>query len=260
MNSNPTPFDQVIHETIHQSGGFEFMGDPSQSLNKPAEELTGHFEVSPTGAKLIVPGATVGNQLKIWREANLVADARKLLCHALPPRYALWWALLSLFEAHRQNPYSPEIVKALALTRDFLIQPSDGKRRQFREAGKKAGMTSPGGVLAYAAFLSGGSMAPTNCPPVLPKPQLCGRLCAAVVYLASVRFHPARYKQNLQHFLGIGLQIAQGKLEIPSLKDTPSAIPAQKLGLDASELIKKELILEQVHGATQLPQARIAVQ
>jgi len=100
-------------------------------------------------------------------------------------------------------------------TRDFVLNPTEAGRRLCHELADAADSTTAGGVIGYAAFLSGGSMAPPECPPVLPMAHLCGRLCGVSVYLAAVHFNPAEYKKHLQHFLDIGLQVARGELAWP---------------------------------------------
>ena len=99
------PLDQVIQESIHLAGGVELLGDPQTALSGKAGPVCELFDLSDEGLALLNPEATVAEQISVWREANLVADARRLLSHALPPRYSLWWALLTLTEAHRQKPY-----------------------------------------------------------------------------------------------------------------------------------------------------------
>lgn len=215
MSNSIPALDQVIQETVHRTGGVELLGDPLAALAGQCGPVCELFEVSEEGLALLDPQATVEQQLATWRQANLVADARRLLSHALPPRHSLWWALLALTEAHRQNPYPAEVTRAILATRDFVLNPTEAGRRLCHELADAAESTTAGGVIGYAAFLSGGSMAPPECPPVLPMAHLCGRLCGVSVYLAAVHFNPAEYKKHLQHFLDIGLQVARGELAWP---------------------------------------------
>lgn len=215
MTASINPLDQVIQETVHHTGGVELLGDPKESLVSKAATVCELFEVSEEGLALLDPDATVEQQIGIWRNANLVADARRLLSHALPARYSLWWALLAMTEAQRQKPFPAKVVNAILAVRDFVLKPTDKNRRLCEKLADQADLTSGGGVLGYAAFLAGGSMAPPDCPPVVPQSHLCGRLCGVAVYLASVHFNPAKYKDHLQHFLDIGLQVAHGKLPWP---------------------------------------------
>jgi hypothetical protein len=260
MTEIATPLDKILQETLHQRGGFEFIGDPALAMELQAEPFFQYFEVSAHGKQTLVPGGSVASQIQIWRDSNLVADSRKLLSLALPPRHTLWWALMSLVEAHRQKPYSPEVLQVIKQVRDFVLKPSERSRRLCREWSKKAGSATAGRILGSAAFLAGGSMGPADCPPMFPKPHLCGRLCGAVIYLASVRFNPTQYKLHLQHFLQIGLDIAYGRLPIPMLKEIPKEIIHPSAGWDASELIPKDMVSEQVHAASGTPQTFVPLQ
>jgi hypothetical protein len=110
-----------------------------------------------------------------------------------------------------------------------------------------ADSTTAGGVIGYAAFLSGGSMAPPECPPVLPKGYLCGRLAGVAVYLASVHFNPAKYKEHLQHFLDIGLQVANGELSWPKSQAVAEKEQAEQ---------PQEALVEQVVETIQVGRSR----
>jgi hypothetical protein len=215
MSGTTNPLDSVIRETIHQSGGVDIDGDAKAALAIRAGLITELFEVSDEGMALLNPNRTVEQQIAVWRDANLVADARRLLAHALPPRHAMWWALLALTEAHGHEAYPLPVVEAFLGVRDFLMKPTEAGRRACQDLAEAADSTSAGGAIGYAAFLCGGSMAPVNCPTVLPKAHLCGRLCGVSVYLAAVQFDGQRYKQHLHHFIELGLQIARGELTLP---------------------------------------------
>ena len=154
------PLDQVIQESIHLAGGVELLGDPQTALSGKAGPVCELFDLSDEGLALLNPEATVAEQISVWREANLVADARRLLSHALPPRYSLWWALLTLTEAHRQKPYPAKVIEAVLGVRDFVLDPTEVGRRRCQVLADAADSTTAGGVIGYAAFLSGGSMAP----------------------------------------------------------------------------------------------------
>jgi hypothetical protein len=240
MSNSIPALDQVIQETVHRSGGVELLGDPLAALAGKCGPVCELFDVSEEGQALLDPEATVEQQLAVWRQANLVADARRLLSHALPPRHSLWWALLTLTEAHRQKAYPPKVVSAILAARDFVLNPTEAGRRLCHELAEAADSTTAGGVIGYAAFLSGGSMAPPECPPVLPMVHLCGRLCGVSVYLAAVHFNPACYKEHLQHFLDIGLQVARGELAWPDAAQRAQAA----LAAEPEKLV--ETVVEQV--------------
>jgi hypothetical protein len=154
---------------------------------------------------------------------------------------------LTLTEAHRQKPYPAKVIEAVLGVRDFVLDPTEVGRRRCQLLADAADSTTAGGVIGYAAFLSGGSMAPPECPPVLPKGYLCGRLAGVAVYLASVHFNPAKYKEHLQHFLDIGLQVANGELSWPKSQAVAEKEQAEQ---------PQEALVEQVVETIQVGRSR----
>lgn len=215
MAEFPGALDSIIRETVQQKGGIDIDGDARASLAIRAGMLTDLFEVGEEGLPTFNPALSVERQVEVWLDAGAVADARRLLAHALPPRHAMWWALLALTEAHGRVPYPPKVVSAFIGVRDFLLNPSEEARRACHDLAEAADASSAGGAIGYAAFLSCGSMAPPDCPPVLPKAHLCGHLCGVAVYLASVQFDQIFYKNHIDQFVRLGLRIARGELRLP---------------------------------------------
>jgi hypothetical protein len=143
------------------------------------------------------------------RASDLLADARRVLAHALPPRRALWWGCLCAWEAYRPEPPADVLGILRGLT-EYVQQPDDGQRRALRALGMAAGMNTLAGHLALAAFCSTGSLSKPGLPTVSPAPFVTGRLVGVAVYLASVKRAPARYRERLAQFLEVGLEVARG--------------------------------------------------
>jgi len=78
------------------------------------------------------------------------------------------------------------------------------------------------GILCLAVWLSGGSVSPYPKRHIEPKPHVCAKLCAAGVYLSSVRFEPARWREHLRHFIDTGLAVIRGECAIPVPDDARS--------------------------------------
>lgn len=246
MNEHSGPLDQAIRETVHRAGGVDLSGDPRECLSSSAAAVSALFDVSDEGLALLSPEASVERQVEAWVDAGCVADARRLLAHALPPRYSLWWALLCLTEANHRNSYPERVTGAFATVLEFVLNPTDAGRRACLLAADAAGSTTAGGVIGHAAFLSGGSMAPADCPPVLPAPHLCGRLCGVAVYLASVHFNPAKYKEHLAHFIGVGLAVARGDAGIP---EASARMDAEAPAVAVENEVEKVVIPAEAKGA-----------
>lgn len=191
------------------------------------------FRLSPAAAALLTPAAGPPAFFEALVAAGHLADARRLLAHALPPHRAVWWATLCLHHSGTRQPLPAAERAALLAAGRWCLAPSEATRRAAEAAGRAAGQATAGGVLGLAAFLSGGSMSRPGRPAVLPEPHLCGRLCGVVVYLASVRSDPARYKQHLRDYLAVGRAVARGELLTPVPDPVPDDAPVPAAPGDA---------------------------
>jgi hypothetical protein len=194
-----------------------------------AEAVCRLFKPTPAARAMIVPGLPACVLFHQLVGLGLYADARRLLAHALPPRRAVWWAALCLHDSGTRKPFdTPEEEAAFAAAVCWVLTPGEAARRAAGAAGWAARPHTAAGQLALAAFLTGGSMSRPGLPAVYPEPHLCGRLCGVVVYLASVRFDPARYKNYLRQYLEVGLEVARG-LNLPpggAAEEPPPEEPA----------------------------------
>ena len=85
-------------------------------------------------------------------------------------------------------------------------------------AAEAAGLDTPAGCLAVAAFFSGGSIAPEGLPPVPPSEPMTGTAVAGAVKLAAVLKDPARAPEKFAAFLKLGSEVAEGKNRWPEGK------------------------------------------
>jgi hypothetical protein len=79
----------------------------------------------------------------------------------------------------------PAVTDALAAVERWISQPTDDMRRAAWTAGQAAGLESPAGAAAAAAYFSTGSLAPADAPLVPPPPGLHSFMIAAAVTLAA---------------------------------------------------------------------------
>ncbi|MFO0850716.1 MAG: hypothetical protein U0871_19490 [Gemmataceae bacterium] len=189
------------------------------------------FALKPPAAALLRPDHTPQAFFDELVAAGHLADARRLLAHALSAHRAVWWAALCLNHSERQKPFDSDAERsALAAAVGWCLAPSEPARRGCAAAARAAGQTTPAGVLATAAFVSSGSLSKPGLPAVVAEPHVCGRLCGVAVYLASVRYDPARYKAHLREYLAIGREVARGTLLTPNPDPVLPATPAAPAG------------------------------
>jgi hypothetical protein len=137
-------------------------------------------------------------------------EALRVIAAALPPREGVWWAWVSarhasqLAAADRQSP--PAVSAALAAVERWNSNPDDDARRAAWSAGERAGLETAIGCTAAAVFLTSGSVAPPDVPPVPPPAGVDRMLVGNAVALAAA--------SDAVHFEALaGAYLAQG-LEI----------------------------------------------
>lgn len=216
---------------------FDPIAAPRPQAPRKAVDVCRLFKLRPEARELLTADLTPKAYFEALLAADHLADARRLLAHTLRPESAVWWAILCLEHSRKEKGFDNDHEQAaFDAVGHWLVGPSETNRRAAESAGWKARPTTAAGILALAAFLSGGSISRPGLPTVLPARHVCGRLCGVVVYLASVRFDPGRYKQYLRQYLAIGADVAAGVNPPPvRLPDHPPAEPASKyvaLGMD----------------------------
>jgi hypothetical protein len=188
--------------------------EPSKTLEEPAAEVCERAGAGEKARALLAEGMTVGAYLDTLIAKGLHVDAVKVLAHALPKREAVWWACLIAAEVIGPQP-SPEAAAALESAREWVIDPTDEKRRAAFPAAQKAGMGTPVGCVAAAAYFSGGSLAPADLPVVAPPDDATGKMVANALILAAVIKEPEKAAQKHAACLRTGREVAEGRRTWP---------------------------------------------
>ncbi|MBI1188260.1 MAG: hypothetical protein GC206_13175 [Alphaproteobacteria bacterium] len=161
-------------------------------------------------------------------EANALSDALAFLALALPSREAVWWAAQALdpdpppsyWEAPKVMPAPP--VLAIRTARFWTVDPTEPNRQAARTVSELAGLGTPEGMVAMAAFAAGPSLATPDLPAVPPPPQLC-----AVMVRSCLTIHAAKAAETeindplgaveaaTRSILDIGVDLATGKRLVP---------------------------------------------
>ena len=143
-----------------------FMGAPSGDPDEQSQEPKDYFEA-------------------LLKKKSYHA-AVTFLGIALPRYECVTWAARVLEQSNPRG--SPRRVHpTVDAVERWIKDPSDTRRRAVWESVGAAEDGSPEKLLGTATFLSGGSMAPEDLPPVLPEPHICGKLAAAAILVAAHR-------------------------------------------------------------------------
>jgi hypothetical protein len=167
----------------------------------------------PNDARPLVATATDGASLVQALAANgKPAEALRVIAAALPPREGVWWAWVSarhasqLATADRQP--APAVAAALAAVERWIANPDDDARRAAWAAGERAGLETAAGCTAAAVFLTSGSVAPPDVPPVPPPPGVDRMLVGNAVTLAAAT-DPVHFEALAGAYLAQGFEVVK---------------------------------------------------
>lgn len=164
------------------------------------------FVEQPDGT---IAGGSMQACARAIMEAGLAEDAVSVLAQTLSRRAVAWWACrVARLEAG--GSLTPQELGALEAAEAWVKHPEQLKAYAAQDAANVAGLASPSGCAALAAFLAGDSIAPSHLDPLPPLPHLAGMAAAGAVKLAAARRAAADPKQELSRFLAAGFAIAAG--------------------------------------------------
>jgi hypothetical protein len=154
-------------------------------------------------------GGSLVESARALVKAGLPEDAVSLLAQALTRRAAAWWACrVTRLEAG--GSVTPKELRAIEAAEAWVRQPEQLKAYAAQDAANVAGLASPAGCAALAAFLAGDSLAPPHLDPLPPLSHLAGMAAAGAVKLAAARRAPAEPSQELLRMIDAGFAIAAG--------------------------------------------------
>jgi len=171
-------------------------------LSEPAVALVEQEDGGLNGGSLL-------ESARALAKVGLVEDAVTLLAQALTRRGAAWWACRVTRLEAGGGP-SPKESGAIETAEAWVRQPEQLKAYAAQDASRIAGLASPAGCAALAAFLAGDSLAPPHLDPLTPLPHLAGLAAAGAVKLAAARRAPAEPNAELMRLLDAGFAVATG--------------------------------------------------
>jgi hypothetical protein len=137
---------------------------------------------------------------------GLPADALTLIAHTLPKRYVVAWACDCLKAVIARNPRQGDMDRAgLALTRQWLADPTEDNRRAALEFAERGEFASPGAWIAASAGWSDGSLLPRGYDVIAPPDHLPAEAAVAALRLAASR--GPQYAQTINEFIARALKL-----------------------------------------------------
>ncbi len=176
----------------------------------PLAEIAAACELEEAGRAVLDPADTAGSFLEKLLAAGALQDAVRFLAAALPPRECVGWACLCL---RKMAPPEPEThgKTLLDAAERWVRAPGDESRRAAFDTANSLGPDSAPGLLAMAAFFSGGSIATAGTEEAVPPPEgVYARLASGAVFLAAIPGDAATVPDRLRACLTLGIDIAKG--------------------------------------------------
>jgi hypothetical protein len=197
-----------------------------------APEIARNFELGPEARALLVDGMKPEPFLDALQAGNHWADACRFLAHALPKRKAVMWAYVCLRQVLDADALETDA--ALRAAKCWATDPSEINRRAALGAAETATAGAPGGLVALAAGVSGGSLAPPGLPLVPPGERETARAVSGVVLLAAVRSQPEKAGEKFARFLELGREIWRQPLPTPPPPKVEAIQPPAQAGTSSS--------------------------
>jgi hypothetical protein len=176
---------------------------------RPAQtvaEISKLAELDADALTLVATNADPERFVGALVQQELYADAVRFLAHTLPKREGIWWAWVCARRSAGTEP-SPEVTAALNATERWVTQPTDDYRRAAMPVAEAAGFDTSAGCAALAVFLSGGSIAPPDVPPVPPGEFLTAKAITGAVVAAAVSTEPERAPEKFKAFNAQGVDV-----------------------------------------------------
>jgi hypothetical protein len=137
---------------------------------------------------------------------GLPADALTLIARVLPKRYVVAWACDCLKAVTARDPRQGDMDRAgLALTQQWLADPTEDNRRAALEFAERGEFGSPGAWIAASAGWSDGSLLPRGYDVIAPPDHLPAEAAVAALRLAASR--GPQYAQTINEFIVRALKL-----------------------------------------------------
>jgi hypothetical protein len=188
-----------------------------------ASQVVGRYAAADEAKALADPGLDPPAFVNLLVGKGLHPEAIKALAHALPAREAVWWACLCVRRAAGLSKPPQEQVDARLAAEAWVSDPIEANRRAAQAAADLAGLATPAGCAAVAAFWSGGSLGPADVPAIPPGPYLTAHGSACAVILATVTTTPEKAPDAFSSDIALGLDVAAGKHPWPEAPRQPAA-------------------------------------
>jgi hypothetical protein len=175
-----------------------------------AAEVCARFDLDEKSRPLLCDGMGPREFVEALLADKQYGAGVNFLAHALPAREAIWWGCLCLQHACGDRLSASDKTAARA-TVQWVMQPTEQNRAAAKAPAEAAKAPSPAGAVAMATNLTGGSLGPSNAPPVPPPPFAWAVYVATAVKFAAIKVEPAKIAETQRLFVELGIGLAEGR-------------------------------------------------
>ena len=172
-------------------------------------ELAQRLALDKAACSLAKASETVSDFIALLAQAGQLQAALAVLAHTLPKREAVWWSCVAVRFADPPIEGS-DADNAIKAAERWVYHPTEETRQPIGAAAAKAGLGTPAGWAAMAAFWSGGSLAPPDMPIVPPADDLTAKAVTGATTLAGMQPDPNCASTHFIAFIRMALDIARG--------------------------------------------------
>lgn len=183
---------------------------PKSKISGELAPILPHLKLTAEAAAVLAGCTETTEALGRLERAGFLAEAARLVAHALPAREAVWWAC-ACSRHTASSSTSPEAEATICnATEEWVRRQTDAQRRTAMKEAETSNFQSPEAWAAVAAFWSGDTMAPPDVPKVPPQAHFPGLAVAGAVALSAVRGSALNREARLRTFLASAKDIAAG--------------------------------------------------
>jgi hypothetical protein len=141
---------------------------------------------------------------------KLRTDAIKFIAAWLPPRDALWFGCLGVWQVDRLSA-QPGFKGMGSMVVNYITAPTLEGLSNFGNPKDATRANSPLGLLCQAVIYSGNNLCPYPKKIIKPDASLVGKTVANALILAATKWPGKDRNACLEQFIDMGLDIAEGK-------------------------------------------------
>jgi hypothetical protein len=160
-------------------------------------------QLSEGARALAKDDSTPPSYLESLEKQELYQDAIKFQAYNLPVDAAIKWASACIREL-RSPESKKEKDEPLDAADQWVKAPSDTTRFAAKKAADKAEKSDASKLVAFAVFMSGGSLAPPGAPETPPPKFTAQKMVAGSIQIAVVSYEPAKAKERYKKALALG--------------------------------------------------------